>query len=139
LPSAAAIGYLPRRSAIASLASDESCKLAAVLILANIAFVCAFLGLLLLDAIWLLFGMDNTTGTGKVKTVSYWTQRRKIRAAVDEFFNDRENQDGPENVEAYQPEQDNTECDDVVVPVVHADVMTEEIRIEDIDGSFQPV
>jgi len=45
LPSAAAIGYLPRRSATVSLAPDESCKLAAVLILANIAFVCAFLGL----------------------------------------------------------------------------------------------
>ena len=34
---------------------------------------------------------------------------QKSRAAVDEFFNNRENHDGPENVEAYQPEQDNTE------------------------------
>ena len=70
--------------------------------------------------------------TGKVKTVSYWTQDRKIRAAADKFFNDRENHDGPENVEAYQPKQDNTECDNIVVPVVHADVMTEEMRIQDI-------
>jgi len=78
-----------RRSATASLAPDESCKL-------------AFLEVwCLLDPIWLLFGMDTITGTGKVKTVSYWTQRRKIRAAVDEFFNDRENQDGPENIEAF--------------------------------------
>jgi len=74
--------------------------------------------------------------TGKVKTVSYWTQDRKIRAAADEFFNDRENHDGPENVEAYQPKQDNTECDNIVVPVVHADVMTEEMRIQDIADLF---
>jgi len=38
---------------------------------------------------------------------------------------DRENNDGPENVEAYQHEQDNTEHDIAVVglPVLHADVM----------------
>jgi len=38
---------------------------------------------------------------------------------------DRENNDGPENVEAYQLEQDYTEHDIAVVglPVLHADVM----------------
>jgi len=31
--------------------------------------------------------MDKSGDTHKVRTVSYWTKRRKIRAAVDEFFN----------------------------------------------------
>jgi len=64
--------------------------------------------------------MDNITAKGKV-TVSYWTQRCKVRAAVYEFFNDTENHFGPENVEACQPEHDTTECDNIVVPVVHVE------------------
>jgi len=86
-PSAAAIGYLPRRSATASLASDESCKLAAVLILTNIAFVCAFLEVCcLLDPIWLSFGMDNITGTGKVKTVFTGPNVAKLQLQLMNFL-----------------------------------------------------
>ena len=78
---------------------------------------------------------DNSTGSRKVKTVSYWTQRRKIRAAVDEFLNDTAKHDGPENTEACEPEQDSV--DNVVIGMspVYADEVTEEINIHDSDDN----
>jgi len=77
--------------------------------------------------------MDDSAGTSKVKTVSYWTQRRKIRAAVDEFLNDGENHVGLENTNACEPEQFNINN----VVEAHAHEVVEEINIEDDDNLFE--
>jgi len=59
--------------------------------------------------------------TQNVRTVSYWTQRRKIRAAVNEFFNSVENPHGAD-VSGPQETEQISEC----LLSVHADEMTYE-------------
>jgi len=61
----------------------------------------------------------KSSDSHKVRTVSYWTHRRKIRAAVDEFFSSVENDNDADVSAAHETEQIN----DCMLPV-HVDEVT---------------
>jgi len=61
----------------------------------------------------------KSSDSHKVRTVSYWTHRRKIRAAFDEFFSSVENNNDADVSAAHETEQIN----DCMLPV-HVDEVT---------------
>ena len=62
---------------------------------------------------------SNSSEAHHVRTVSYWTQRRKIRAAVDEFFS---NAEIPNDADVSAPQE--TEPISECLLSVHADEMS---------------